>query len=203
MRKSIIGLMAIMFAVMFTVPAFAASYITVGINANGVTTINEYATVSGFDWSERSWEETAGIAEDIMNVGQINMVKNIYNPGQWELWEAKSMSGTGYTTIVKEVAWWTEDSTVDGGYMKWPTIANIYVGFQTATVLDQEEVHNMANAVVETAPGEFSFGSFVKNIQTDDEFSFAESVGIGMPLDCQTYPPIGPSYPYCPYGNCV
>ena len=176
--------------------------ITTYMSANGNSQFNEYSAISGYDWSEVSWQTTAIIQNSFTNIGTIAMNKEVYSPDTWQMQESMILEGSGVTTINKDVFWWTEDSTLENPTtMKWPTVANIYTNFQTNSVLDVEEVHNTANLNVPgTNPGEFSAGAFLKTINTNDIFHFNEGVGIGMPLDCTPLMPVPIVLPIC--GNC-
>lgn len=201
MNTKIVSLMAIMMAVL-AVPAFAATDIRVAINTNGLTSINEYTSVGGYDWSEargQRWQDTAYIHEGVMNDGSLMFVKEVFNPTQWMLSESKQMEGSGLTSITKQVSWWTEDSHVVEGVMKYPTVASIYTYFETNTLTDIEEVHNVADSTVTDPkyPGEFSHSMFLKNWDTDDDFKFVEGVSINMELDCEPELPETIPLPTC------
>jgi len=207
MRK-IAALVTILTLLGALTPALAYTDIRMYLDANGETSLNELATVSGFDYSEPcfgDWEVTAYVHEGIENDGSLTVVKQVVNPGEWELVEAKNVFGSGETEIVKDVGWWTEDShrTCGGLEMRYPTVANIFVGFYTDTMTDQEEIHNTANLPVETPvwddSGEYSASRFLKNIYTTDDFAYEEGVGINLDFDCLPKQPEPIDPPFCPH----
>jgi len=194
-------LSALVALVLLATPVLAYTDIKMYLNANGETSLNELVTVSGYDSTERSYQVTAYVQEGVENDESLFVVKQVVNPDPWELVEAKYMSGSGVTEIVKDVGWWTEDSRLDccSGLMRWPTVANIFVGFYTDTMTDKEEIHNTANLPVETNLGEYSGSRFLKNIHTDDDFTYEEGVGINLPFDCLPKQPVPIEPPHCLY----
>lgn len=192
---ALVGLMAI-------TPAFAWTDIRTQYQGSGLSIINDLSVVSGFDWSECDWEETAYIHEGIFNKGELLFVKEVKNPGEWVMQESKYVEGSGFTMMGKDVVWWTEDSTMEDGKMKWPTEASGYMAFQTATLLDEEEFYNKANDPTEDRPGEFSTGRFLKNWITNDDFTFVEGVSFGADLDCEPELPRDWDFPECGCPTC-
>jgi len=196
---------AIVGLLVLATPAFAWSNVRSVLYASGETEINNLATIWGYDYSEPGWEMTAFIHEGVKNDGTLYFNNEITSPGEWEMVEEKIMSGTGDTKWKKEVAWWTEDSTIKYGEMKWPTEANIFVGFYTQTFTDEEEIHNVANLPIEGTgdqEGEFSHNYFLKVWDTDDNFNFEEGVGINLPEDCTPKVPHTWRFPRCEKPPC-
>jgi len=194
--KALNLIMAVLFAIM---PVMASTTIRTQLSSSGATSYNDYSSVSGYDWSERSWQVTATHQLAVDNYGELNFVQNHDSPGAWMLHESFQAYGSGDTFITKDVNWWTEDSTLTNGgtEMKWPTEANVYTWFQTDEVLDVTELHNVADMPVEYPTGEFSHGRFLRNYETSDDFNFVESTGFGMDLDCDVTPPQPVAPPAC------
>ena len=177
----------------------AASQTNTYLQASGVTSMTELVAVGGFDWSECSYQDTAMVDECVEGTGDIMILKTVRNPGPWEMQESKVIVGDGDFELGKSVYWWTEDSTIECNEMKWPTVANIFVQFDTEIFSDLEEIHNIANAPVEdpVGSGQFSPGVFLKEIYTDDPFVYVESVGINMPTYCVPEMPTPCPMPEC------
>jgi hypothetical protein len=219
MKTFVTGLIAAVMALsVFATAGFAVApsgtMVNSNLDANGVTYYKDYATVSGFDSTEMKWQETAFVLENVYNNGQLELEKSVANPSAWEMWEATDIDGNGITTITKQVGWWTEDNRLkQDGTMLYPTEANIFVGYNTDGVawnnaVGQQssyavEIHNIANANVQTYPGEFSGSEFLINVGTADPIDYRESVGIGLPFFCEPFDALYPTMPSCPGGHCV
>jgi hypothetical protein len=194
MKTKMIDLMAVVMAAMMIAPAMAATDIQMQLVASGVTSVNEIAVVYGPHNGVKT--ATAQVHEGIENTGTISMVKNIYNPKAWYMVEAKSVWGTGTTSIVKDVNWWTVSPALNkDGTLMHPTVANIYTQFATDTLLVQEEIHNTANK----APAG-TINQYLANINTNDDFGYYETVGINMPTQCTVVAPTPIATPSCIMG---
>lgn len=213
MKKIIAAIVAL---TMIGVPALATTNMNMGLWGSGYTDFKEFTTVAGFDGSEGGSPQVTGyINENIVNTGDITILKSMQNPGEWNMHEYKYVTGSGDTEINKEVSWWTEhDSTgwtpwVQPGYnpepdeMSYPTQAHIYIGFNDMTLPGNSfttQIDNIANQNIEGPDGEFSHSNFVMNLNTDHEFVYEQSVGINMPNDCTFHELHGWDVPFCP--NC-
>lgn len=196
------------------VPALAGTTLDMGIWGAGETNFKEIVTVAGFDGSEGGSAQVTGyINENIVNTGQVTILKSMQNPGEWNMQEYKYVTGSGETEINKEVSWWTEHSSlgwtpwVQPGYspasneMSYPTQAHIYVEFNDVTLPGNSfttQVDNIANKNVQDPTGEFSHSSFVMNLDTNHKFVYEQSVGINMPTDCSFYGLDSWDMPNCP-----
>jgi hypothetical protein len=199
---------AIVGLVLIATPAFAKipsanSEVSTILSATGQTTFNEFATVWGYDYSETGtvhehWQMTAYTQNLITNDKSLTIQKEVESPGQWEMQEEMLVGGEGNTFIGAAVGWWTEDSHTTGSplSMKWPTVANIYTGFFTQTFTDEEQINSIADSTTPAPghPGAFSDNYFLKNIDTNSDFSFVEGVGINLPSECTPELP-SPWYP--------
>jgi hypothetical protein len=188
MNKIIIALITLALVAtpaLASMPTGTSSEVQTELYGNGQTWFSGLATVSGKDWSESGTLQVTGmIGEYLHNVGSVHLVSEVEGTGQWNLQEEKNIWGSGTTEIDKAVEWWTEDSTKVDGYMKWPTEAHIYTGFFTPTKTVETQVDNIADKTNEGPTGEFSYSSFLQNIETNEGFTYIEGVGINMPTEC-------------------
>jgi hypothetical protein len=214
--KSLIA--ALVTICLLAAPVLAWSNVRMEYHGTGTSYLNEYSDIWGSDWSEGAATTdpsdynpngptdvmTAFIHEVVINVGNIDMAKEVRSTGAWELNEDKQASGTGFTNIRKDVVWWTEDKKVcddengcydyennyvEYGKLFYPTEANIYTAFSTEFFSDVEEIHNVANNppandISATYPQVGLVNSLSKGWTTNDPFLFTESVGINKDLRC-------------------
>lgn len=200
-------------------PVMADTDIRTQISATGITDFHEFSAVFGEDWSEGlgngvplgSWNPSGPSREmtgyelfSVWNAGSMGLGKQVTNPNMWEMTMDVEMGGNGETEIGKEVAWWTEDTQLNpDGTLAYPTLAHIYTYFETATLLDKEELNN--NHLFGPAqdysdyPNVMNF--FGKSWSTDDDFQFKQSTGINHDRRCEVNEPYTPKPPVC-YFNC-
>lgn len=223
MKKLLAGVMALVF---LAGAASAMSNIEAMVqNTGGKTKYSQTSMVRGMDWSEgQTWQVTGYIDECIDNDGSILIGAQVYNPAPWVMQEAKYVTGSGDTLIEKEVAVWTEDTTLwenaqdpwrnpNGapGELAYPTEAWIDTMFNTAALHDVESVYFLMDTP-DAAHGPGLIGSnnpnigvFQKGILTDDPFIYEELVGIGICNDCPIPEVPGCEGPFCecPNGECT
>jgi len=93
----------------------------VDFTASGTTDFVEVMVEGGLNWQNpgTGWVlanptdvATGYIKERIQNTGNLDVFKQFENPFDWKLMEHKEVSGTGTTTIGKEIGWW---SNTQGG----------------------------------------------------------------------------------------
>lgn len=197
MNKIIAALVAL--AVIGT-PALAYSNMDLELVAQGDTTYSTYSNVAGFDWSEGSMQTTAFIVETITNDEYLVIHESFQNPSPWMMHEYKNVYAEGESSIDKYVEWWTEDSTVVCDQMRWPTTTNVFIGYHDEDSNRLVDFTNVANENTEDVSGEFSRSHFSLSEESTDWFSYEQSVGIGMPNDCDFYgvtPPVMPECEFC------
>lgn len=86
----------------------------------GVTTFGECAVSGGHEGAN------GFISEYIYNEGEIHIVKNLNNKGEWNLLERKWITGSGITIIEKDIGTWG----LNGGESH-PTDAEAYIQFSS------------------------------------------------------------------------
>ena len=150
--------------------------------SDGTTTFAECAVGGGF-------EGAAGyIGEFIRNTDTISINKTVYNFGEWHLWEHKEVSGSGETTIYKELATWGKTPN------HW-TDAEAYVYFEDTSGYGYgwEDYYTEGGALVGTLPSyevalgwcrnpeidpDIPFDRFESAFVTDEPFEYFEDAAI-------------------------
>ena len=174
--------------------ASAETTIWTQVDGYGHTEYEEQTTTSGWDWSEgmgatyseHGWEgynpcgptlqTTAFVSEGFVNDGEIHMFEAKTNYGEWQTEGVKYIHGEGDTNLYKYAEFWTEDSRYnDEGKLWWPSEAWVETDFRTDTLWDAQSFHAIMDIPKDD---ESEHASFYKVIDTDDEFDFAQKVGI-------------------------
>ena len=167
----------------------ASTTITTNFGAAGTTSYNEYSMIGGSNWqqvgdvSTGGWYistpatmPTATISYVVTNTGMISFGKTLYTPGDWNLKETSVVTGTGATTLGKEVTWDTNTrSTLPNGLLAYPTDLYVAIGFSTPHFVDNEGFHTIANQPL----GQTWYG-FIKSISTNDAFNYGQCVSVNM-----------------------
>ena len=169
---------------------------------NGITVFNECAVSGGYSGAN------GFISEFIYNEGDIHITKQLENLGEWNLFERKWITGSGYTEIEKDLGTWG----LSRGPTDWhPTDAQAYIEFSStpSVIGDVVTYFNTGEGgfyvpvlpSYEVALGWCSTGSmnddiefFVSTIVTDEPFIYYENVGID-PYWPDVEPPERPVYP--------
>jgi len=77
------------------------------------------------------------ISEYIYNEGEIHIVKELENPGEWGLFERKWINGSGFTRIEKDLGTWGADTD-----KLHPTDAQAYIAFDSdPSVIDYTDYY--------------------------------------------------------------
>lgn len=95
----------------------------------GTKTIDAYDGITEFvEGAVSGGHEGANgfISERILNEGEIHIVKTLTNKGEWNLLEMKTISGSGFTMIEKDIGTWGLDSD-----KLHPTDAEAYIAFDS------------------------------------------------------------------------
>lgn len=98
---------------------------------DGITEFVECAVSGGYTGAN------GFISEYIYNEGDIHIDKTIVNLGEWNLLEMKTISGSGYTEIEKDIGTWGKD-----GGESHPTDALAQVTFQSPTMYSFDDYFN-------------------------------------------------------------
>jgi len=163
-------------------------------NSGGLTEYSETSTVAGLDWSEgKTWQTTGVVNFAVNNDGKLQLNTYVSNPSAWVLEKYESVVGEGDSEIYKQLAVWTEDTTLVPGTvstLKWPTEAFVSADFVTNTMSD----HEVAYFLMDVAPAETNVGVFTKQIYTSDLFNFDSAQGIGIepcnPVSAPQFEPV-------------
>jgi hypothetical protein len=173
------------------------------IDAVGGTTEFRECAVSGGYMGANGF-----ISEYIYNEGEIHITKEIDNLGEWNLFERKWITGSGFTIIEKDLGTWGLSRGPDDWH---PTDAQAYIEFASVPSVTGDIVtyfntgeggfYVPALPSHETALGWCQDGSmneqieyFVSTIFTDEPFTYFEEVGVD-PYWPAIEPPDRPVFP--------
>ncbi|MFB6076339.1 MAG: hypothetical protein ABEK17_04310 [Candidatus Aenigmatarchaeota archaeon] len=203
--KRIITL-GIVFGLLFSaLPALASSQVRTEFVSDGFTYFTEAAMIRGCDYSEGSKQVTGFVMDQVTNDGSIYLNKETRSPGEWQLQSDKEIWASGFTDSRKEVAWWTEDSTVEEGYLKYPTEVSIYTYFEDDYMSDEEEFYNRADMPpAEGEENEYETRNYFTKqwLSYDEDVYQMDSVGINLPTRCDHTKPEAPNWPTCIGEDC-
>lgn len=176
-------------------------------NSGGITKYSEVTTVGGYDWSEGANVVTGVVSFALENNGAVQLKTYANQPSDWVVEKYESATGDGNTEIFKQMAVWTEDTTLwengnpqyrnpDGvaGELAYPTQAWVNTKFQTNVPFFDEE---NAYFLMKDAPAESNIGVFTKLIQTKDMFNFESKQGIGIEPCFNVVMPKFTPYEFC------
>jgi hypothetical protein len=176
--------------------------IRVALFTAGDTKYRELDTVSGADtWmpynNYTGVQATAYVLENVFNNGILSLGKQVTGTGNWGMQEDADIVATGYTTIKKDVVWWTVDTDhYANGTLRYPTVTNIYTDIiamnASGAVETEGSLHSTANQ-----PPAHTYNSYAISSVTIVPVSFVESVGINQPERCAVQPPLQPTVPKC------
>lgn len=166
-------------------------------SSGGYTAFEQKVWVGGLDWSEGAKTTdpgdyvyppvprmTAYINEGFENTGNIYAFQGMTSNAAWELEMRTDISGEGDTNLFKEVLVWTEDKKVDcqTGKLVYPTEAWVETEFTTPKPFqDAQSWHVVmdeppAKDDVDQETGNYAV--FTKTISTDEDFNYAQKVGV-------------------------
>lgn len=175
----------------------ATTEIWARIQATGNTMYSEQTLAGGINWQRQEDIYTGGwyvdtpptrydlgTYEAINNQGTFSLEKylNAETRGEgsaWDIQEYKHISGSGETTINKEVQWTTNTKSVGAdGLLEYPTVMKLDVQFTTpAPLYDYESMNSIANI-----PPAQIWNTFDKTIITNEPFNFVQRIGKNMDL---------------------
>jgi len=153
--------------------------------SDGTTTFAECAVGGGFTGA-------AGyIGEFIENTGTISIEKTVYNIGEWHLLEHKEVSGSGVTSIYKELATWGKTPN------HWTNaLADVYFWGTSSDYEDHYYTTGEGGALVDTLPSYEVALEWCQDVPGIDVDLFESIFVTDEPFDYSEDAAINPFWPY-------